>query len=394
MNINNNYLESTSQISLPTTYWWKTKNISKQVCRQTKYNANCTAYCDAFINCSGHGRCRGVDGRCECLAGWAGERCNRTFARQPAEAGTTCSGHGRCRGVDGRCECLAGWAGERCNDVYGGNCSAACKAGTTCSGHGRCRGVDGRCECLAGWAGERCNGTARAACEAGTTCSGHGRCRGVDGRCKCFPSWAGERCNVSAGAAGSGSCGEGFAGPGCRACSQDVYGGNCSAACEAGTTCSGHGRCRGVDGRCECLAGWAGERCNVSAGAAGSGSCGEGFAGPGCRACSQDVYGENCSAACEAGTTCSGHGRCRGVDGRCECLAGWAGERCNVSAGAAGSGSCGEGFAGPGCRACSQDVYGENCSAACEAGTTCSGHGRCRGVDGRCECSRLGGRAM
>ena len=59
------------------------------------------------------------------------------------------------------------------------------------------------------------------------------------------------------------ACAPGFGGPNCEPCRQDIYGGACSSGCSISSACSGHGRCRGWTGLCECSSGWHGTWCNA-----------------------------------------------------------------------------------------------------------------------------------
>jgi hypothetical protein len=115
--------------------------------------------------------------------------------------------------------------------------------------------------------------------------------------------------------------------------------------------------------------------------AVSSAPCGLDFAGPNCSACAQDQYSVDCNERCNMFTSCNGHGRCRGKDGGCLCDPGWEGPECSDGS------DCGIGFGGPDCAVCSDDVFGTNCSLACDAEIHCSGNGRCRGLDASCICN-------
>ena len=137
--------------------------------------------------CSGHGRCAGSEGVCECDEGWAGERCDACAeglsgeaCEQVAEA-HVCLNDGWVSG-DGSCECLEGFAGEVCGECEAGLtgqlCETACVAGVTCV-HGHCSGEDESCVCDAGYAGDRCDecasgfgGECAAGCDAERDCGG------------------------------------------------------------------------------------------------------------------------------------------------------------------------------------------------------------------------------
>ena len=143
---------------------------------------------------------------------------------------------------------------------------------------------------------------------------------------------------------------------------------SCSVCSAAG--CSGHGRCRGWTGKCECYAGWSGDRCDVP-------RCSEGFSGPNCLPCKQNSYTGKCTENCTS-LGCNGHGRCRG-SGKCECFPGYSGISCNETAS-----GCAPGFSGSECLACKRDVYTNMCNSSCTF-STCNYHGRCSGP-GICMC--------
>ena len=86
-------------------------------------------------------------------------------------------------------------------------------------------------------------------------------------------------------------CKDGFSGENCEpACEIDSYAGQCTVQCDAGTTCNGNGRCRGMTGTCECYEGWAGPNC----------ACPHGFTGDDCSQCDDCFTGHACE--CEPGS--------------------------------------------------------------------------------------------
>jgi len=108
--------------------------------------------------------------------------------------------------------------------------------------------------------------------------------------------------------------------------------------------------------------------------------CPSGFLGVGCRPCGEDLYSSECSEPCEMMTTCSGHGRCVGSTGQCNCFNGWSGEFCNVPT----SKQCSDGYSRAECQTCYENAYSSECSLPCDMLSSCSGHGRCNGSTGKC----------
>jgi hypothetical protein len=430
--------------------------VNCHACEEDTYSGGCTAQCNAFTMCAGNGRCRGKDGTCICDEGWTGANCT-TYA--------------------GVTRCPEGFSGIDCQvcdeNMYSSECIKQCNAFTTCAGNGRCRGKDGTCICDEGWTGANCTtyaGVTRCPegfsgigcqvcdenmyssecikqCNAFTTCAGNGRCRGKDGTCICDEGWTGAGCSIPTSVTTplpttgwvttsrpttgwvttpppttgwvttpqpTTECPDGFAGVNCHACEEDTYSGGCTAQCNAFTTCAGNGRCRGKDGTCICEEGWTGANCTTYAGVT---RCPEGFSGIGCQVCDENMYSSECIKQCNAFTTCSGNGRCRGKDGTCICDEGWTGiglQHAHLGHHAPadhgvgyhvppGGGyhaqpttgwvttpppttGCPDGFSGVNCHACEEDTYSGGCTEQCNAFTTCAGNGRCRGKGRKCIC--------
>ena len=84
---------------------------------------------------SGHGRCDGLDGVCECLRGWTGDNCSESSSLCSSDS--ECGGPSRGYCVNGSCACLPGFGGDACEPCakgrYGVNCSLGCTR-QTCSG--------------------------------------------------------------------------------------------------------------------------------------------------------------------------------------------------------------------------------------------------------------------
>jgi hypothetical protein len=99
-----------------------------------------------------------------------------------------------------------------------------------------------------------------------------------------------------------------------------ITGTDCIAGCDMFATCSGHGRCRGLTGQCECYPGWNGTDCSQRTGY----FCEQpDFTGIDCDACSKNFFTDNCAQECDMFVDCSGHGRCDGLTGECLCFSTW-----------------------------------------------------------------------
>eukprot|EP00808_Paulinella_micropora_P002901 g77215.t1 len=102
--------------------------------------------CQTSSDCNARGKC--TDKICFCNNAYFGDFCekNKTFC--PGDS--LCSGKGVCDFNTGTCECITGWAGERCNNV-------PCPEfrGVPCNGQGICHPV-GVCQCNMGWIGSEC----------------------------------------------------------------------------------------------------------------------------------------------------------------------------------------------------------------------------------------------
>jgi cysteine-rich repeat protein len=211
-----------------------------QPCGQNGAAGSCTAQCDIFDTCSGHGRCRGSTGECECFPCFRGADCSIP---------NSCTGHGECQSnTTGACLCDQGWRGSLCHLAEFDPCQDECDMFVDCSGHGRCTegpSALGKCECYPGFAGADCSIPAQPGCvydclpscgqdsfshdcveecDMFVTCSGHGRCRGSTGGCVCYPGWGGVACDTQ-------DCPLGFA----RNCSGDHCWGE--PGCDAASWC-------------------------------------------------------------------------------------------------------------------------------------------------------------
>jgi len=201
---------------------------------------------------------------------------------------------------------------------YGSTCQYLC---STCGIHGTCsQGITGSCACQVGWDGPDCQICAANAygstCTLCSLCEPHGTCTpGLPGSCLCDLGWNGPQCD---------RCTAGFYGGACLPCS------GCLGVCYSGS-----------GGNCSCPTGTAGLICEVcasgyfkpsssSACLPCSTNCNECLeTATACENCMPGYYGANCSLSC---TSCDVHGACtEGVDGFCECSAGWQGPDCRTA---------------------------------------------------------------
>ena len=170
---------------------------------------------------------------------------------------------------------------------------------------GACDATSGECICEAGFKGPLCY---EFDCPNNCTSSEHSsRATGCDNK-------AGNTC----------VCRDGFTGTSCE-----------DAACGAGKSgvpCNGRGTCDEGKNKCQCVAGWSGQLCNLKL---GCGECFNGQCSNGTCACNKGYRGASCNKRiCEGkgGITCSGHGKClkdsNGFDAKCECSKGFTGAQC------------------------------------------------------------------
>ena len=124
------------------------------------------ATCVRLNNCTSHGQCNFLTGRCVCDAGWDGDDCAHG-ASQRRVCPADCSGHGYCSDETdswGRhlCRCAVDYSGPDCatwvsNDPAVALISAGPECPNACSGHGACNATCGECACEPGWRGDDCS---------------------------------------------------------------------------------------------------------------------------------------------------------------------------------------------------------------------------------------------
>ena len=131
------------------------------------------ATCAKFKNCTSHGHCDYMTGRCVCDAGFDGDDCSHGAAARRA-CPNDCSGHGYCSDeTDGwgrnMCRCAVDYTGADCSTWVSQRGSLAYQqqlklAGgpgplcpNECSGHGVCNVTCGECACEPGYSGDDCS---------------------------------------------------------------------------------------------------------------------------------------------------------------------------------------------------------------------------------------------
>ena len=208
-------------------------------------------------NCTGHGKCDAVTGKCDCKAGWGhNDFCSKCPTFPPEAKYVPCSGHGQCNGETSTCKCAVGWG-----NASDPACVSRCPGkGGQCSGHGTCDFGVGKCACDKTHVGPGCATLGKCP----KMCSGHGEC-GESGKCACEKGFGGDdacavdkpcpnkcsghgKCQTN----GTCTCAPAFVGTlDCR--DPETKGLGCP------SNCSGHGECQG-DGKCLCDEGFKGAK--------------------------------------------------------------------------------------------------------------------------------------
>jgi len=244
------------------------------------------------FNCSSHGVCERSNSTapgaalpwmheaCRCEPGWAGVYCHVPFLPCPGgsgepilESGTgaladECSGHGACDSVRGRCRCASDVVDMgpepplRDPDEAEARAAALARLGIQVGPAVNSRGASSlpRRFARVPWIGASCDERHCPTLVEGTECSGHGRCDSPTGGCECST----ERLGGAAGPVVR------WYGAACdrRTCPRDAD----------GKVCGGRGRCAegdgtggGGDGVCACAVGFSGPACDRDATAGGDG---------------------------------------------------------------------------------------------------------------------------
>ncbi|XP_015271977.1 PREDICTED: platelet endothelial aggregation receptor 1 [Gekko japonicus] len=324
--------------------------------------------------------CHPLTGECTCKPGRAGLSCNETCPHGYHGAGCRepclCLNGGTCDSETGLCLCAAGYTDEHCSrpcpsDTYGANCSLRC----ACRNAFACSPVDGACACKEGWHGVDCSapcpaGTWGAGCNGSCQCANAAACSPVSGVCSCGPGWHGSRCeepcpdgshglgcsqkcacqNADGCDPGTGQCRclPGWTGPHCsQRCAAGRWGLRCLQTC----TCKNGAICSPQDGSCDCPPGFRGPQCQRRKGRCLNRGCPlvgrmcrHGLApsaetpcearprlrtdppGVVCTGCPLGFFGDNCTHQCQ----CQNEAQCHPETGRCLCLSGFTGARCET----------------------------------------------------------------
>lgn len=201
-------------------------------------------------DCSNNSSCEQISGRCVCVRGWEGLRCDSPCKTGfyghgcKEECPKTEFGNKTCDHVTGEYKCRPGYIGPTCEHpcpikTYGQDCLEKC----SCKNGAECHHVTGKCQCLPGWTGKTCanacpDGFYGLNCSQRCKCQNGGKCRSVDGACRCAPGWVGSQCT--------------------EICPEGYYGEYCMEACQ----CRENFVCHPVEG-CVCKHGYTGKDCDV-----------------------------------------------------------------------------------------------------------------------------------
>lgn len=126
---------------------WSGTDCMKSVCKRDR-------------DCLHGGKCDSKSGTCgSCASGWTGPLCDQAITTDKcASLGITCLNGGTCNKITGKCTCVGGWSGARCEIVPSppieeDKCVAL---GVTCLNGGGCDKKTGKCICTGGYTGDRC----------------------------------------------------------------------------------------------------------------------------------------------------------------------------------------------------------------------------------------------
>ncbi|XP_078367834.1 uncharacterized protein LOC144651738 isoform X1 [Oculina patagonica] len=212
----------------------------KVFCDANYFVPDCSTYCVARNDNTGHYTCDYTRGQKVCLSGWYGNDClTYCMARNDTLGHYSCDGNGQR-------QCLDNW--------YGQDCLVYCKPRDDTLGHYNCDG-NGQKHCLDSWYGKDC----LVYCKPRNDTLGHYRCDG-NGKRHCLDNWYGNACLVYCkpinDTRGHYRCN----GNGQKQCLDDWYGQDCLVYCKPRNDVRGHYTCNST-GHINCLPGWRGMNC-------------------------------------------------------------------------------------------------------------------------------------
>ncbi|XP_052241381.1 uncharacterized protein LOC127851584 [Dreissena polymorpha] len=294
--------------------------------------------------CSGVAKCSVSNSEvmCVCPNGYNGTNCSDID--ECVIGKNTCSQD--CNNTDGgyRCQCKEGYVlqndnatcTECINWTYGKNCLSKCECNVTNTN--TCNSTNGKCMCLKGWQGKRCSDDVDECTSTQNVCPTYSNCINLSGgfTCECYHGYL------------KNSSGQ------CQACPQGRFGKGCTSKCLCDMSHTSD--CNIANGSCKCDAGWMGPTCNADVDECLSingfkchanstcvntrGSykchCDPGFKtgrkGDSCIECTDNTYGNECSAPCECvkDHTLSNTKSCETVLGTCLCTGNWVGKACEI----------------------------------------------------------------
>ena len=131
-------------------------------------------------DCSDHGECDIVTGKCTCETNYFGDDCS---VHNVCPGSPICSGHGSCNYETGVCTCE--------KNRFGNDCSIhnVCPGNPVCSGYGTCNYETGECTCDKNHFGDDCS---KKGCNIGEDCGKvdkQGECDLSTHTCKCNSGW-------------------------------------------------------------------------------------------------------------------------------------------------------------------------------------------------------------
>ncbi|XP_071806709.1 uncharacterized protein [Asterias amurensis] len=270
--------------------------------------------CTGSLECQNGGTCLKVPppdlNTCICASGFEGFRCELPNGFVGCSSSVDCLNGGTCiiQPEGNECMCAYGFEGDMCEDAVTGvdgfdePCSGMGEG--YCLNEGVCEPLNDdpsrwKCRCTSEYAGPICED--EKACSASNMCSDQGTC--VDERCQCVVGFSGFLCEI---------------------------------ACTDNSECFNMATCDIRSGECICLQGYTGPKCGLGVGnqplcmidrdCLNGGTC----ENDGTCTCINDFKGQYCEIACSANSQCKNGGKCRIKKGKCDCVDGATGVRCQM----------------------------------------------------------------